>query len=179
MREVRNIYVIGMSGVGKSSCTKLLANELNWRRVSTDELIKERTSQSIDELLGSDGGVERFRELETSVLEDLTERRKLVVDSGGGTVISERNRRTMSASGLVVLLKAGAETIIERIRSSNESRPLLRDGARAVNTLLKERQPFYAQNDFEIDTDARSVEEVVDELLVFLKREGEQYGLVI
>ena len=123
--------------------------------------------------------MERFRELETNVLEELSEKRNLVVDSGGGMIISERNRRTMSATGLVVLLKATAETIIERVRSSEQSRPLLRDGARAVNVLLEERQPFYAQNDFEIDTDARSVEEVVDELLVFLKREGEQYGLVI
>ena len=51
MREINNIYLIGMSGVGKSSCAKLLAKELKWRRVSTDELIKKRTSQSIDELL--------------------------------------------------------------------------------------------------------------------------------
>ena len=179
MREINNIYLIGMSGVGKSSCAKLLAKELKWRRVSTDELIKKRTTQSIDELLESDAGVEQFRELETSVLEDLTGRRKLVVDSGGGIVISERNRRTMSANGLVVLLKAAAETIIERVDSSEQSRPLLRGGARAVNALLAERQSFYAENDIEIETDARSIEEIVDELLVVLKREGEQYGLDI
>ena len=55
----------------------------------------------------------------------------------------------------------------------------MRDGARAVNALLAERQSFYAENDIEIETDGRSIEEIVDELLVVLKREGEQYGLDI
>ncbi|HEY9867143.1 MAG TPA: shikimate kinase, partial [Candidatus Obscuribacterales bacterium] len=62
-----NIYLIGMMGAGKSTVGRLLAKQLGYRFMDTDDLISQTARQSISDIFATEGEA-AFRELESKVL---------------------------------------------------------------------------------------------------------------
>src|SRR5438045_3746561 len=99
-----NIFLVGMMGAGKTSVGKLLARKLTKVFYDSDHVIEERTGVRIPvifELEGEPG----FRARETSVLEELTTLGDVVLATGGGAVLSPRNREILRHRGTVVYLR--------------------------------------------------------------------------
>ncbi len=95
-----------------------------------------------------------------------------VVATGGGVVIAPENRQVMKSFGNVINLKVSCEEVRSRL-CGDTTRPLLQgdDTEARVRLLLAERELFYAEADLEVDTAGKSVDEVVDVIVRWLKRE--------
>ena len=97
---------------------------------------------TIFEIEGEDG----FRRRETVLLDELSQRPRIVLATGGGAVLDEQTRQRLRERALVIYLRATADEVHRRTRR-DKSRPLLQaDNPRErIEQLLAEREPLYAQ----------------------------------
>lgn len=149
-------------GTGKSTVGKRVAESLQFAFVDTDEEIAGRAGMSIPEIF-SRHGEERFREMETSVLEDCCRGSHQVISTGGGVVTREVNCSILSRGGYVIWLKANPSVIYNRVKRNTE-RPLLKtpDPEKTIRDLLESRESAYAGcADLAIATDELSLEETI------------------
>ncbi|GKU78453.1 shikimate kinase [Paenibacillus sp. L3-i20] len=155
------LILIGFMGTGKSSVSRLLAEQLGCIRVDVDEEI-ERVENKTVATIFENKGEENFREIESQVLHGLlTNPGSSVIATGGGAVLREINRKVMLEKGYVVALKASPDQIISRV-INDESRPLLNgDVKNRVYSLLEQRKTAYDFAHMAIDTTELSVEDVV------------------
>ncbi|MRR06101.1 MAG: shikimate kinase [Deltaproteobacteria bacterium] len=167
---MKNIILTGFMGTGKSSAGKLLAAELGYGFQDIDTIIVEKEKRSINEIF-AEQGESYFRGIEADILASVLSGTKLVVSTGGGAVISAKNRELMRKSGIVVNLTASPTAVLDRLAVEND-RPLLREekGLEKIRGMLAEREPYYADADIRIDTTGKNVEDVVQEILLILER---------
>ena len=165
---MRNIVLIGFMGTGKSTVGKRLAQSLAWDFVDTDWIIREVTSLSVTEIFRRHGET-RFRSEEGIVVARLSQKDKLVIATGEGTVVDPRNFEVLARNGFIIGLHASLEAILSRIGHKND-RPLLKGTKEAIEKLWSERQACYAQADFTVDTSCKNIDEVVKEILGQLER---------
>ncbi len=166
MNRSNNIFLIGPMGAGKSTIGRHLAELLNKEFQDTDHEIEKRTGASIPLIFEIEGET-GFRNRESSVLDDLTNKSNLVLATGGGVILSVDNRRTLHSRGVVVYLHAPLETLLQRTRRDRH-RPLLQttDRRRTMEEILKAREPVYRQTaDMVIETAHRSPASVAREIV--------------
>lgn len=164
------LILTGFMGSGKSSVGKIVAERLNYCFVDLDAEIVSAAGCSINDIFAHDGE-SSFRSLESSILERLlATRMEIVVATGGGAVISPDNRVLMRNYGVVINLMVTLEQVVARLKGCHD-RPLLagEDAAKRAETLMNEREQFYADADIRIDTDGKSVEDVAAEILCRFK----------
>lgn len=138
-----NVFLIGPMGAGKSTIGRSLASLLHKTFLDSDHEIEARTGAPVT-LIFEIEGEPGFRQRESSVIEELTRGRNIVLATGGGAILVEDNRRCLRRRGTVVYLQASLETLIERTRH-DRARPLLQTDDRAgmLKTLLEQRDPIY------------------------------------
>ena len=165
----RNVFLCGFMATGKSSVGRRLAALIGHEFVDMDTLIEAETGMSIPEIFSSRGEA-AFRALESQMVDRVTSRTGCVVATGGGTIANRENLQKLKNAGIVITLTAGIETILERVGAA-ANRPMLhgQEKSERVRALLKEREPFYAQADFSVDTTSKSIEEVALEISAQLK----------
>ncbi|MEW5895698.1 MAG: shikimate kinase [Candidatus Omnitrophota bacterium] len=170
MIDKRNIVLVGFMGAGKTTIARMLADRLKRRLVSTDDAIVQREGRSINEIFSHDGE-KYFRELEACVVADLSAKTNLVVDCGGGVVLRKSNLDVLKQNGVVVHLKTSPETVYSRIKNETH-RPLLNvpDPLCAIKNLMEQRAMFYAQADWQVLTDGRKADDIVNEIIDIFKR---------
>ena len=121
-----NVILTGFMGTGKTSLGKMLAVKLGRPFVDIDKKIEDEAKLSITKIFER-FGEKYFRELEKSAVRELSERRGLVIATGGGTVKDEENLRLLKSSGIVICLTTEPEEIFRRTARRGE-RPVLDDG---------------------------------------------------
>ena len=164
-----NIFLIGFMGSGKSSVSRVLHKKYHMEQLEMDEEIERQEKMTISEIFEKKGEA-CFRDLETNLLEALTDRENLVVSCGGGTAMREENVQIMKKHGRIVLLKASPETVYERVKNSH-ARPLLEGNMNVsyIRSLLEGRMPAYeAAADILVETDGKKIEEICREILELL-----------
>ena len=142
----KRIFLVGLSGSGKSTAGPLAARALEWEFVDADRLVEERTGRPVTEIFAEDGE-EHFRALEAAVLEELSNRSRVVVATGGGAVMTEAGRQAL-ARGYVVWLRLPPAAAAERLLSDpgTEDRPLLQgDPIARLKALAATRGPLYEE----------------------------------
>ena len=160
------IFLIGLSGSGKSTVGRLVADRLGWGFVDTDALIEEAAGQSIPDIF-NERGEAAFRELEAAALARAARSERVVVATGGGAPTHEGGRRVL-AEGFTVWLAVSPAAAAERLalQPDDEPRPLLAGDARArLDALLDARRADYARADAAVEVDGRTPEAVRDEVL--------------
>lgn len=165
-----NIYIIGFMGTGKTTVSRLLAEQTGFELVDTDQEIAGQQKKSINEIFESQGEG-YFRNLETELLRELGTVRGKIVSCGGGMVLREENVRLMKESGVVVLLTACSRTIFSRVCQGTD-RPVLNKNMSVeyVEELLEKRKPYYERaGEVIITTDDRTPEEISGEINKILK----------
>jgi shikimate kinase len=138
-----------MMGAGKTTVGSLLAKELGYRFVDTDEIIAKAAGKSINQIFAAEGEA-AFRELETKVLAQVCAYTKLCIATGGGIVMKPENWSYLQ-HGLVVWLDVPVELLYARL-AEDSSRPLLQDvdPKQKLRSLFLQRQPMYSQADLRI-----------------------------
>ena len=141
--NARNVYLVGMMAVGKTTVGRHLASHIGFTFHDTDRVIEQRAGADISWIFELEGE-ERFRDREQQVIEEMTQRQGIVLATGGGAVLRERNRALLRERGIVVYLRSGIDLIIERTRNDRR-RPLLQvdDVREQIETLTAERGPIY------------------------------------
>ena len=106
--------LLGFMGAGKST----IARGLNPNYLDMDALIEKRLGMSIADFFAAKGE-EAFRQIESEILADLLQTNQ-VVSTGGGVVISQRNRDLLKTNSDNIYLKADFETLYHRIAADKD-----------------------------------------------------------
>jgi len=164
------IALIGLSGSGKSSVAPLVAERLGWRALDTDDLVVQRFGMPIAEIFAR-FGEPVFRAAEREALLEALRCDRVVIATGGGIVLDERNWVALRCGTAVVHLSAGLETLAARLRAQHEAegtvgRPLLAGGIEErLRRLWEQRRDLYARADITVVTDGRSPDAVAEEIV--------------
>ncbi len=164
-RLIVNLALIGFMGAGKTSVGRLVAEQLHFDYLDTDEFIQSRTGRPIAEIFSTDGEA-AFRKMEQELVGELAARTKTVIATGGGLPMNPQNLVNLKTHALVVCLWASPEKIWERVKNQTH-RPLLHDAdpQKKIRELLAAREPFYRQADVLLNTELRSVREVAQQVV--------------
>ena len=171
-----NIVLIGFMGAGKTTVSDYLSTMFDMDIIEMDQEITDREEMSIPDIFAT-YGEEYFRDLETSLLAELQDRKNVIISCGGGTALRENNVAEMKKNGRVVLLTASPETIYERVKDSDD-RPVLkgRKNVDGIAELMEQRREKYeAAADIVVQTDHKTVLQVCEELVQRLSEMEEDY----
>lgn len=170
--RLERVLLVGFMGSGKSSVGRTLADRLAWRFIDFDEEIVREAGASIPALF-EERGEPYFRALEARVAERLLAERAVVLGSGGGWSAQPGRLSTLPSGTESFWLQVSAPTAIQRTSGDPGARPLLDrpDALREASRLLAERDPFYRQANWTVDTEHSSVEDVSARILEILMQE--------
>ena len=173
MEKLRNVFIVGPMGAGKTTVGKLLADELGLEFLDSDKEIEDRTGADIGWIFDVEGET-GFRKREAAMIDELTARSGVLVATGGGAVLLEENRKRLVSRGTVIYLNAPLEQQIERT-SRDRTRPLLRDGepGDVLAALQEDRGPLYQEvADFTFTADRRSAKALAQEIARALEQKS-------
>jgi shikimate kinase len=155
-----NLYLIGMMGAGKTTVGRELAKELSYGFVDADNVIEQATGRTINELFASEGEA-AFRQIESDVLAQICSFTKLVISTGGGVILQQKNWSYLR-HGLIVWLDVPVDLLYTRL-AEDTTRPLLQDVdlKQKLRSLLEQRQSLYNQADLRISVSERETPEQI------------------
>lgn len=165
--------MVGLPGSGKTTVGRQFARRLQLPFFDSDHVIEGRLGHSIREAFERDGE-ERFRDLEETVLDELSQIPKAVISTGGGAVIRASTRQRLRERGQVVYLNSTPEEIFRRLRH-DQNRPLLQvaDPLTRLRGLYAVRDPLYRETaHFVIETGRPSVATLVNMIVMQLELAG-------
>ena len=155
LREDRNIVLIGMPSCGKTTVGRRLAERLGRAFVDVDEEIV-KAHGDIPSVFAKEGE-DAFRIYESEVIAEVSKNHRLVIATGGGAVIKERNRLNLRQNGVVVYLRRELSAL------TDTGRPLSQGGR--IKELFREREPIYnALAEIIVDND-KGIEDAVQTII--------------
>lgn len=166
----KNLYLVGFMGTGKSTLGSLVAEALHMDFLDSDSVIETQTGKPVAVIFKEDGE-SVFRALEREFIKSGHPRVNCVVACGGGILESPGILKELQALGVVILLKATPETILQRVQLS-ANRPLLNTSNKKekIATLLKRRQKCYTEVKTTLCTDRTSLPELAKELVALYNK---------
>lgn len=165
-----NVFLVGPMGVGKTTIGRVLADLLGLEFYDSDREIESSTGADIPWIFDVEGE-SGFRVRESRMIEQLTQKKNIVLATGGGAVMSAENREWLMARGVVVYLRAPISQQVERT-SRDKTRPLLQTAnpEEKIRELMQIREPLYqAVADIVVDTYRRNPKTVSQDICSQLK----------
>lgn len=137
------LALVGLPGSGKSTVGRQLARRLQLNFIDSDHAIEERLGCSIREYFEIEGE-ERFRDIETQVIDELVRGEFGVISTGGGSVLRAANREVLRRYAKVFYLRATPEEVFRRLKH-DQNRPLLqvKDPLLRLRDIYQIRDPLY------------------------------------
>jgi shikimate kinase len=167
------VCLVGLPGSGKTTVGRQLARRLGVPFVDSDHVIEERLGCAIREFFEREGE-DRFRDIESEVIDDLTLKHDGVLSSGGGAVLRPVNRQALRR-GRVFYLRSTPEELIRRLRHDT-NRPLLQvaDPLARLRELYLKRDPLYREAAHHVvETGRPTVAGLVNHIVMQLEMEGQ------
>jgi shikimate kinase len=159
----KNIVLIGMAGVGKTTVGRVLSKKIQRKFLDIDQEFEDQTKIRITDFFAIYGEKE-FRKIERRIINDvLTKNKKLVVSAGGGIFSNDEIRDLIIKKSITFFLDSSIETLAERLKKNFSNRPLLNKGNLRDNIekLYQKRIKDYMMAKHIILVDDLSVEDVV------------------
>lgn len=163
------ICLVGLPGSGKTTVGRQLARRLGLSFLDSDHAIEEQLGCSIREYFEREGE-DRFRDVEESVIDRLTQEPHGVLSTGGGSVLRLANRAHLNQRTRVVYLRSSPDELFRRLRH-DINRPLLQvaDPLGRLRDLHSLRDPLYRETaHFVIETGRPSVSSLVNMIIAQL-----------
>ena len=169
----KNIILLGMTGVGKTSIGKILAKEINRDFHDIDHEIEKITNLKIKDFFQIYGEKE-FRRLEKKIIIKIVNKRNKSVISPGAGVLSNREVKSFLLNkSICIFLDANISTLISRLKKNLSNRPKLREGKLedTLKQMYTERINDYQKCHITVNVDITSITEVVNKIKIALKNE--------
>ena len=163
----KNLVLLGMMGVGKSTLGKIVAKKLNLKFLDTDLNIEKKWSMKISEIF-ENKGEDFFRiEEEKEVLECL-KKNKIVLALGGGAFMNKNIRNLILKNSLSFWLDLNLKTVNKRVKW-NKKRPLLnhQNTEEIIKRLHSERKNIYKLAKYKINCDKMPKGKIVEKIIFF------------
>ncbi len=167
---MKRIFLIGYMGAGKTTVGRLLAEKLQLSFIDLDIFIEKRYNKTVREIF-IEKGEEKFREIETKALQEISDFEDVVISTGGGAPCFNDNILKMNQSGITIYLKVSPVELTKRLDSCKHSRPIIKDKSTEelecfIVENLEKRDFFYNQAKIIFDAEEidANVEQSVEEL---------------
>ena len=155
--QTTNIVLCGMPSCGKTSIAKRLSESLNLEWYDSDDYITKRYNKTPSEIISNDGE-KAFRDIESEVIELLSQKKGVIISLGGGGVLREQNVINLKRNGVVFYIDRPLELLVDTDRPLSKSK--------GIETLYNERKDIYnACCDFKVKND-KDIESVVKEIIL-------------
>ena len=163
----KNLVLLGMMGVGKSTLGKIVAKKQGFEFVDTDSFIEEKNSMKISEIFKKKGE-QFFRLLEEKEVSKLLKKNKCVIALGGGAFINKTIREDVLKKTISIWLDVNLKIINKRV-SWNNKRPLLNkdNKKKEIFKLYSERKNIYKLADYRINCDNLSKENIAKKIIYY------------
>ena len=169
----KNLVLLGMMAVGKSTIGKIVAKKLNLKFIDTDLNIEKKKSIKISEIFKRKG--EKFFRLleEKEVLESLKKSERIIA-LGGGAFMKKTVRDKILKYSVSIWLDVNLKTLNKRVKW-NKKRPLIdldkEDSQIKINKLYDERKNIYKLANFRINCNNLSKENITNKIIVFYEKQ--------
>ena len=167
---MKNIILIGMPAVGKSTVGVVVAKRIGFEFIDTDLLIQKQEKRLLKEIIAEEGN-ERFLEIENLVNRDL-QAENAVISPGGSVVYCEEAMQHFKEIGTVIYLHATYEVIYKRITNAKNRGVVLKEG-QTLKDLYDERVKLFEKYaDYTVSEEGLDLEETIDMVLELLEKIG-------
>lgn len=139
LKEKENIVLVGMPSCGKTTTGKILAKDLGRKFVDTDDLIVEKIGMDIPTFF-KEYGEEKFRDIESEVIAEISSQNGLIIATGGGAVLRYENVRRLKQNGKIYFINRPLDMLMP-----TASRPMSSD-KEALKKRFVERYSLYKQS---------------------------------
>lgn len=164
---MKNVILIGMPAVGKTTIGKRIASQLNMLFIDTDDVIRNACMTTLPELLDK-YGLDGFKTIEERVI-CACNYTNTVIATGGSAVYGAKAMAHLKENGVVVYLKISYEEIVKRLRKMKSRGVAIKDG-QTLSELYEERKILYEKYaDIIVGVDGNSVEQTLKNCLAKIK----------
>ena len=167
----KNLVLLGMMGVGKSTLGKVVAKKQELKFIDTDTIIEKKHSMKIAEIFEKKG--EKFfrAEEEKEVLKSL-KKNKCVIALGGGAFMNKKVRETILKNSVSIWMDVSLKTLNKRIKW-NKKRPLLKDEntEEKIKELYAERKNIYKLAKYKINCNDMEKKEIVEKIITYYEKQ--------
>ena len=164
----KNITLIGMPGVGKSTIGVVLAKVLGYQFLDSDLLIQKQEGRKLHQIISQEGN-EGFKNIENRVNASI-QAEETVIATGGSVVYCPEAMEHLKSIGTVVYLKLSLEPLSRRLGNLKGRGVRLKEG-QTLEDLYRERTPLYEKYaDLVIDEEGKDLEGCLQTLLEKLNR---------
>lgn len=166
---IKRIFLVGYMASGKTTIGGELSERLGFKFIDTDLYIENKFQKTINEIFAT-MGEEKFREIETNTLSEISDMENVVIATGGGTPCFNNNMEIMKQKGIVIFLNPDLDELTYRLNLVKATRPLIKDKSDAemrgfIEKMLASRLPFYSQAHITTSGDLETgAEEIIKEL---------------
>lgn len=155
----KNIILIGMPGVGKSSAGVVLAKVMGYKFADSDLIIQEKTGMLLKDII-TEKGIDGFIRVENDINKTL-DMENTVIATGGSAIYGEEAMEHLKTIGTIVYLKASYEDINSRLGDLKGRGVVLKEG-QSLKSLYEERTPLYEKYaDIIIEEKGQGIRETV------------------
>ena len=167
----KNLVLLGMMAVGKSTLGKIVAKKQDLIFIDTDLNIEKKCAMKISEIFKKKG--EKFFRIleEREVLESL-KKSKCVIALGGGAFMKKTVRDKILKDSVSIWLDINLKTLNKRVKW-NKKRPLINeeDNQIKINQLYSERKNIYKMADYRINCNNLSKEDIANKIITFYEKQ--------
>ena len=160
---VKNIVLIGMPAVGKSTVGVVVAKRVGYDFIDTDLLIQSQEKRLLKEIIKQEG-IERFLEIENQVNMDVIVQ-KSVISPGGSVVYCQEAMKHFKETSVILYLQVTYEEIESRIKNAKSRGIVLRDG-QTLKMLYDERVKLFEKYaDITVSESGKSIEQTIEDVM--------------
>ena len=163
MEPNKNVILIGMPGVGKSTVGVLLAKRLNFSFLDTDIYIQTQEGKSLQEIIQTHGA-EGFCDIEERYIHSVNVTSH-VIAPGGSVVYRPKAMEQLGTSGVIIHLDLELERLKKRL-DDIDARGVVIAAGQKLEGLYAQRQPLYSKfANFTVVTDGLTPDQVVGKII--------------
>jgi|TARA_B110000046_G_scaffold45730_1_gene50813 shikimate kinase len=168
------IVLLGYMASGKSTIGREISKKLDMKFIDLDDYISKREKRSISEIFKVEGEI-YFRKIESLYLgEILNSKDSFILSLGGGTPCYSNNMELiLNSEASSIYIKVDIKTLASRLIAEKNKRPLVADLEddkllEFVAKHLFERRFFYEQASITVNSENKSIEEIITEIRILL-----------